>query len=326
MTQIQRPEVVKDTNLTVAAQYDALIRDVIRKLWLWKRWVGLSIVVALAMATLSLRYLGPSYMSEAIIQLDFNRNGPEAGGRNVTLEASALVDSAARILRARSTAEGVVNRLQLDQDSRFQTRSLPAQLLARFRAFLGISDLPPSPYERAVSAVMRQVQVTSDPRSYVIVISATSKNPEQAAELANAAAGQFLQEAALERTKAARAAADRELATIALTYGARHYKYIQAQHQLKQLQDRLDAMLNKTAPADPDLLQSLIPAHPIFEPSSPNIAIVFAIAIAGTLVFFLWLSWLSVRSDNRRTSTEFTASQERVFGGRNMRFGLRESD
>jgi uncharacterized protein involved in exopolysaccharide biosynthesis len=325
MTQIKRLEVVRDANLTVAAQYDALIRDVIRKLWLWKPWVGLAILGALASATVSLKYIGPSYTSEAIIQLDFNQNGPEAGGRSVALEASALVDSAVRILRARSTAEAVVNQLQLDQNPRSQARSLPSQLLARFRAFLGVSDLPSSPHERAVSAVMRQVRVTSDPRSYVIVISATSKDPEQAAELANAAAVQFLQEAALERTKAARAAAERELATLALTYGARHYKYIQAQHQLEQLKARLDAMLNKKTSADPDVLQSLIPAYPIFEPSGPNIPVVFAAATAGTLIFCLWLSWLSVRSSNR-SATDFKVNQEKIFGERNIEFGLRESD
>jgi uncharacterized protein involved in exopolysaccharide biosynthesis len=324
MAQIKRLEIVKDANLTTAAHYDAMVRDVVHRLWLWKLWVGLAILGALAIATASLKYIGPSYTSEAIIQLDFNQNAPGSGSRGVVLEASALVDSAARILRARSTAEAVVTRLQLDQGQQFQTRSLPSQMLAHFRTFLGIADLPPSPRERAVKTVMRQLQVSTDPRSYLIVISATSKTPEQAAALANTAAMHFLQEAALDKAKASRAAAAQELAAVAMTYGVRHYKYIQAQHQLEQLQARLDTML-KAMPADPDLLQSLIPARPIFEPSGPNIPVFFAAAIAVALALCLWLAWLSVRSGNRLVA-ESKVNQEKLYGERNIEFSLRESD
>jgi uncharacterized protein involved in exopolysaccharide biosynthesis len=289
--------VVKNTDFpTPRLHYEATTQDVLRALWRRKWMLVVTIAASLATAIAVLVYMGPSYTGEAIIQLDFGQEGAAHGTTGVLIEAAALVDSAARIIRSRATAEGVVARLELAQDPRFQHPSLKSRALSAFRSVLGFREVTSTPHDLAVNAVMRQVRVSSDPRSYVISVSATSNRPDDAAALANAVASDYLWRHTLQTMAEALAGAEREMAQVALIYGVRHPTYVRARSHVEELRSRFAAVRERAADADFGALQSLIPAREVDTPSSPNVPVMMAAALAFAIAVSTWLAWISVRS------------------------------
>src|SRR5262249_26048311 len=146
---------------------------------------------------LALVLMGPRYTAEAIIELGFNRKGAALDTKTqestATLDASVLVDSAARLIRSRPIAGAAVTRLELDKDPRYTRNPLLLQAVDSARAVLGLPQAESTPHDRAVSALLRRISVTAQPRSYVITIAATAEQPERARALANAVASAYLQ-------------------------------------------------------------------------------------------------------------------------------------
>src|SRR5262249_49530891 len=134
----------------------------------------------------ALVFMAPRYTGEAIIQLDFVRNENVAGEKlqsTAAVDAAAVVDSSARIIRSRGTASGGVSALRLDNDPNYANLSLPAQALSHILSFFG--RLAPTPRDIAITHLMKQIMVTNDPRSYLIAVAVTASDPERAARLAN---------------------------------------------------------------------------------------------------------------------------------------------
>src|SRR5262249_45355241 len=172
-----------------------------------------------AVAFLALVLMGPRYTAEAMIEFGFNRKGAafetKAQESTATLDATVLVDSAARVLRSRPIAGAVVTRLELDKDPRYTRNPLLLQALAFVRAVLDLPQAESTPHDRAVNALLRRMSVTAQPRSYVISIAATAEQPERARALANAVASAYLQSRMLS-------AAENEMKQAAAVYGVRH--------------------------------------------------------------------------------------------------------
>ena len=89
------------------AHYEGVMRDTLRIIWHRKLLVAAILVAALVLASIALVLVGPRYTGEAIIQLSFSREESASSARSqpiVSVEAAALVDSAARVIRSRTTA------------------------------------------------------------------------------------------------------------------------------------------------------------------------------------------------------------------------------
>jgi uncharacterized protein involved in exopolysaccharide biosynthesis len=206
------------------------------------------------------------------------------------------VDSTARIIRARATADAVVTRLGLDKDPHFNRQSRLSSLLWEIRWRLGLQKVPPTPHELAVNAVMHQVRVTNDPRSYLISISANAGTPSEAARLANAVGSEYLRSQALQQVADARAAAERELSSVALTYGFQHPIYLRARARLEELQARLRAMRERKEEAGSvPFGESMIPAREVLTPAGPNVTMTLGFAVVMALGGGIWLVRRSTR-------------------------------
>jgi uncharacterized protein involved in exopolysaccharide biosynthesis len=292
MNRLPPLNVVNETGtVDFRAHHERMMHEMFRLLWRRKWTLAAFVVVALAVATAALVRMGPRYTSVAIIQLDFAQQGapPEPGG--VAVDATALVDSAAIVIRTRATADQVVTRLGLDKAPRFQHLPPLSNLLSMARMRL-LQEVPPTPHELAVNAIMRQVRVANDRLSYLITISATSSTPEEAARLANAVASEYMRSQAQQQIAEAVSAAKNQLAEAALTYGLQHPMYQRARTRFEELHARMTAMHNGMADEDITKLvvgESLLPASVVLTPSGPNVVMTLGFAVVMALGAGIWL-------------------------------------
>src|SRR4051812_11368579 len=118
---------IKERNETVlmGSDYKEIARETLGILRILQRQIPLIIcilLVALSLASAVLVVIGPRYSAEAMIRLNFTREEPADGTKTqsiATVDAVALMDSAARAIRSRATVNAAVARLGLDKDPGF---------------------------------------------------------------------------------------------------------------------------------------------------------------------------------------------------------------
>jgi capsular polysaccharide biosynthesis protein len=286
------------------ASYEEVARDTLGILWHQKLLIGGVLLVALSVATIALVLSGPRYSAEAMIQLNFNREEPATGPKTqsiATVDAVALIDSAARAIRSRATANAVVARLGLDKDPDFARESTLWRVVLGVRAALGLGGATPTPRDLAVHQLMQKVTVTNEPRSYLISVAVTTRNPEQAATLANVVALEYLRGQMLQQLSDTQSAAERELSQLSSVYGVRHPSYVLARARLNALQNRLTAL--REGPPDDDTVrlvigQSFVAAEKTLVPSGPPILLTLGLTTGAALGVGMWLALWLARTDS----------------------------
>jgi capsular polysaccharide biosynthesis protein len=282
-------KLVKDEDgVDLRAHYGVVARHALRILWQRKWLIAASVVAGLVIAVVALTQMAPRYTSEALIQVNLNLN-PETATKNqstVSVGTAEVVDSTARIIRSRTIADAVVTRLGLDRDPRFERRPILSVWLSAVRSALGLRQTALTPRDLAVDALMQQVRVTAEPRSYLISIAVTTGDPETAAKLANAVAVEYLRRQTLKDLVEARSVAEHDLTDASFVYGPRHPTYLRASTKLEQLDTRLAAL--RDASSTEDLIKlatgySLIAAGKVMKPSGPNIPAILTLAILAGL-------------------------------------------
>ncbi|WGS18480.1 MULTISPECIES: Wzz/FepE/Etk N-terminal domain-containing protein [unclassified Bradyrhizobium] len=288
------------------AHYEQLAHDTLRVLWQRKLLISAILVAAVLLVSVMLVLLGPRYSSEAIIEFDFSREAPTAGAQiqpTASVEAAAIVDSAARVIRSRATASAVVTRLGLDKDPAFARRSafsyVQSVLGSYVQSVLGLeAAATPSPHDLAVSELMRKITVTNELRSYLISIAVTTGDPEQSANLANVVAVEYLRGELLQQLTDAKASAERDLNHLASLYGVRHPNYVNGRTRLEDWDAQLRALPGLPADDVVKLVRglSLLTAEKVMVPSGPNITLILGLTIAAALGVGIWLArWLGPR-------------------------------
>jgi capsular polysaccharide biosynthesis protein len=284
--------------------YERVVYDTLRILWRHRPLIAAVLGIALVALSVALVLIAPRYSSEAMIQLDFTRDEIVAGEKiqsTAAVDAAAVVDSAARIIRSRGTASAVVSVLRLDNDPAYTHLSLPA------RAMSSVFGLPaPTPRDLAVARLMRQITVTNDPRSYLITIGVTASDPERAARLANWVASEYLRGRLREQAIEAHAGAERQMNALSSVFGPRHPSYLNGAAKLGRLKAELAAAgegvvtEEREAVVARDMVrfaagQSLLPAEAVMVPSGPNTMLLFALTILAALAVGILLSLLAER-------------------------------
>jgi uncharacterized protein involved in exopolysaccharide biosynthesis len=288
------------------AYYEEVARDTLGILWHQKPMIVGILVVALSVASIALVLIGPRYSAEAMIRLNFLREEPATGAKTQSIAAVdpvALVDSAARGIRSRATANAVVARLGLDKDPDFARESTLGRVLSGMRAALGLAGAAPTPRDLAVNQLMRKVTVANEPRSYLISIAVTTRDPEQAATLANVVALEYLRGQMLQQLSDTVAAAERELTELSSVYGVRHPSYVLARTRLDTLQNSLTTL--RDGPPDDDTVrlvigQSFVAAERTLVPSGPPIILILGLTAGAAIGVGIWLAlWLAPRKQSR---------------------------
>lgn len=287
--------------------YESVVYDTLRILWTHKPLIAAVLGIALAGLSVTLALIAPRYTGEAMIRLDFTRNETVAGERvqsTAAVDAAAVVDSTARIIRSRGTASAVVSALGLDKDPAYTHLSLSARALSSVRSVFGLPA--PTPHDLAVARLMAQTTVTNDPRSYLITVAVTTSDPERAARLANWIASEYLRGRQREQAIEAYAVAEREMTSLASVFGPRHPSYLNGGAKLGRLKAELAAVREGVVTEEREAVlaqdmvrfaagQSLLPAEPVMVPSGPNTVLLFALTILAALAVAILLSLLAER-------------------------------
>ncbi len=285
--------------------YEGLVYNRLRVLWKHKALVATVLGIALAALAAALILIAPRYTGEAMIQLDFTRNENAAGERvesTAAVDAAAVVDSAARIIRSRATASAVVSVLGLDKDPAYTSRSPLERVLTPVWSAYGVSA--PTARDLAVTHLMKQISVTNDPRSYLITVAVTASAPERAARLANWVASEYLRGRLREQAARAHATAEGEVAGLSSVFGPRHPSYLAGRAKLGRLKAELVATQAAVVPSDREAVvahemisvaggQTLLPAEAVMIPSGPNAVLLFSLTVLAALAIGILLSSLA---------------------------------
>jgi uncharacterized protein involved in exopolysaccharide biosynthesis len=273
------------------AHYEQLAYDTLWVLWHRKLLISAILVAAVLLMSVMLVLIGPRYSSEAIIELNFIREVPPAGAQiqpTASVDAGAIVDSAARVIRSRATASAVVARLRLDEDPAFARRSA----FSYVRSVLDQDAATESPHDLAVRELMRKITVTNEPRSYLISIAITTGDPEKSADLANAVAVEYLRGQLLQQWTDAQVSAERDLNRLDSIYGVRHPNYLSGRRSLEYWNARLSALRGLPANDVVKLVKglSLLGADKVMVPSGPNTTLTLGLTIVAALGVGIWLA------------------------------------
>jgi uncharacterized protein involved in exopolysaccharide biosynthesis len=278
------------------AHYEGVMRDTLLVLWRGKLLIVAIVAFAVLLASISVVLIGPRYTGEALILINFSREGPATDTKIqpiASLDAVAVVDSAAKVIRSRATASAVVARLGLDRDPDFARESALWRMVSGSRTALGLDGTTPSPRDLAVNSLMRNVTVTNEPRSYVISIAITERDPERAATLANAVALEYLRGNAKQLLADEQAGVERELAQLSSVYGAKHPGYVRNRTKLENLEARLSALRDGSRAEDASGFvtgQSFIAAEKVTVPSGPNLRLILGLTVGAAFVVGAWLA------------------------------------
>ncbi|PZW38688.1 uncharacterized protein involved in exopolysaccharide biosynthesis [Humitalea rosea] len=211
----------KLSNVPLWTHREQLATSALMGIWRQRHVVVFSLMLALTVVAAALALLPKTYVGEAILQLDLGhretgRSGSQGSG--VSLEAAALVQNEARILKSRPLVRSVVEELGLVNDPDLVAnatatdigaavaRLVPPALSDWVRAHLrGIlpepGEMDPDALHRdlAIRNVLSHLSVTTDNKSYLVTITYTAKDPEKAARIANAIAETYLRREVQER-------------------------------------------------------------------------------------------------------------------------------
>jgi uncharacterized protein involved in exopolysaccharide biosynthesis/Mrp family chromosome partitioning ATPase len=176
-------------------------------IWRGKTTILLTMALALVAAVLLVLVLPHRYTATTQILIeptDLRAAGNELVPASQVSDAAVLqIESEVRVLTSDSVLSRVVKAEGLDHDPDFVR---PASALRRLISSFGSDSrrAASDPAVAALTALKRAVVVRRAERTYVVDVSVTSANPEQAARLANAIAQAYLAEQTEVRADAAR--------------------------------------------------------------------------------------------------------------------------
>ena len=290
----------QDEAADLRAHFGKVAHDVVQLLWHRAWLIGACVVASLGIATTMRHGDGTAIHRRSANRAQFrpwHAGGANAAGGGMISWTLPIwwMDSAARIIKSRATADAVVAELGLDLQPQFVRRSLLATVISALGPLLGLDRVATSSHDLAVGAFMRTVDVTIEPRSYVISIAARSAQPETAARLANAVAAEYVRGQLLREATDAWLAAQGDLARLSLVYGVHHPAYIQALGRVEELKARAielrsNSLAREIAPLGH--AYSFIPASEVTAPSGPNVLAMLLFSLVIGLGLGIWLAQL----------------------------------
>ena len=305
----------------LGSYYEDTLRVMLAVVWRQKLLVlatiaaALMIGIALALVTPK-RYTAEAYVGGGFADAATTYEKRGSGGV-IAVDASMLVETRSRVLQSQQLARRVVERLGLERIRPAVSEGLFSSWLSWPGAeFYGDARTPGYPEDMAVKRLLGGLSVTTEPRSYLIAVSYTARDPQLAALIANAFVVELAQQEAQQ-------ALSKHLATL----GAKHPKVLEAKMRLEALDAVLKAQLSKTSEeikrtADGNM--SFAQASAV--PSSPNPPFLIGVAslvglVGGVAIAALRGRWLGTASaigtsrNARRKASKGTRSKNASRGG-----------
>ena len=186
----------------------------LRRLWRGRSFIVLSALFMVAVAVALLGLIPPRYTSGIqilvdpsdlrVVENDVNARQPQADS------GVSIAESQVRVIQSDNVLRRVIAKLHLDQDDEFVLPDGNNATLTWIKGALGMLPPPASrnPVNIALDTLQNRLSVRRAERTFVIDVSVQSRDPEKAAQIANAIGDAYFAEEAAARTDTARRASD----------------------------------------------------------------------------------------------------------------------
>jgi polysaccharide biosynthesis transport protein len=196
--------VAKAPAAPVAATIDLRgIWDVLRRRWLSivAIMLGFAVVAAIISLLLPVRYIATARIlidpyGLQIVQNDLTSKPSQS--ENLLAD----VESQLQVITSDTVLSKVVAREHLADDAEFG-KAPPSLLADALALIIGSQGVPQDPAEKALRILRTRVQVQRPEKTFVINLSVSSRNPQRAAQIANAIASVYLEDQTQARSQAA---------------------------------------------------------------------------------------------------------------------------
>ena len=189
-------------------------RVILGRLWRGSGFIVLGALFMVSAAVALLGLLPPRYTSSIqilvdpsdlrVIENDVNARQPQADS------GVSIAESQVRVIQSDNVLRRVIAKLHLDQDDEFVLPDSANPVVNWVKGALGM--LPPAasrdPVNIALDTLQNRLSVRRAERTFVIDVSVQSRDPEKAAQVANAIGDAYFAEEAAARTDTARRASD----------------------------------------------------------------------------------------------------------------------
>jgi uncharacterized protein involved in exopolysaccharide biosynthesis len=285
------------------AHYEHVALETLRSLWRHKGLIATFVAIGLMLAALVIPLMPRKYSAEALVYPNlFSRDQGAARGQALaSVDAAALVNSEARLIRSDTIVRAVVKRLGLDRD--LTTNSWMSWGADWIKAWLFPEASNYSPFDRAVAMLRNKVGVMNDTRSYLILVSYTASSAEEAARVVNSFAIEYLRDKAIQHRLDAVNAAEAELGRQLAIYGDKHFKVVQAAEGLDAARAALKASMSPQEGGQDDIVteEGVKLAIPNRTPTSPKGFVILGLSFLSALVAGMGLAiWRDRRDAKRR--------------------------
>lgn len=188
--------------------------EIVAVLWRRRLWIALGTLAGLVAAIAFLVLVTPRYM--AVAQLLIDPNDLRVVDNAVTPTnalndaATAYVESQTRVLTSDTVLRKVIEQQRLEQDPEFaQPPSAFRAALTVFSQKLGLAtQRDPDPVVAVLQELAPKIGARRQERTYVVDLTASTRDPEKSARIANAIIAAYLEDQANARTAAAKRATE----------------------------------------------------------------------------------------------------------------------
>ena len=216
-------------------------------LWRRKLLVGAIVATALALGSIAVFVIPPSYKTEAYIlggfvasnavKKDDSRSSPYVG-----LDLARVIETQSRVLKSQDLARRVVQQLGLERlrPEVSERHWLPDKFYG------GAANIQEDQTARAAKRLLSDLSVTSDlSRTYLIKVSYTGKDPALAVVITNAFVAEFLRSSNLQTLSQQRSSAEATLSRQLAMFGDKYPRVTQAKMRLAATDDLLKKQLSE---------------------------------------------------------------------------------
>jgi uncharacterized protein involved in exopolysaccharide biosynthesis len=278
--------------------FGGVLHVALASLWRRKLLVGAIVAMALALGTIAVFAIPPSYTAEAYIRGGFVASNVIARDEDKKdgygLDLIRVIETQSRMLESYDLAGRVVKQLGLEQlePELRQSHWLPNNFYAS-AANISQENRTQDQTQQAITTVLNRLSVSSDPlRTYLITVRYTGTDPALAVTITNAFVAEFVRSSKLQALNQQRASMQTALSEQLVRYGGKHPNAMRAKMRLLAADNLLSEELNRGPEA---LLESAgqTITKAIAATPSPNPRLVIGLSLLlGLLVGIAIALWL----------------------------------
>ena len=213
------------------------LNAVLASLWRRRILVVAIVAVALALGMIAIQLMPHRYTAEAYIRGEFFAAPGTVAKENDSIVAGSMSLDLVRVIETQS---------QLLQSHLLARRVVQQLGLERLRSLVSsATKAPADEIDIAATRLLLGLSVTSDPRSYLIIVRFTAEDPELAERVTNAFVVELLRSARLQTLFKQRSLAQDTLSIRLAKFGDKHPSVVRAKMQLAATDQLLKKELNQ---------------------------------------------------------------------------------